>query len=104
MKWTDVTQNTEVLSRMKLGTPVLLRKIMCRQHQFFGHFARGSAGEELRECVRSSDKKIERGRRKIRCMDAISEMTGGKGVVTPLSESRDLAILQGLGQVVKLYV
>ena len=34
IKWTDMVPNTEVLSVMKLGTPVLLKQIMCRQSQF----------------------------------------------------------------------
>ena len=68
------------MSRMKLGTPVLLKKIVCRQCQVFGRIARGSAGKELRECLRSSDKQTGRGRRKIRWMDAISKMTGEKGI------------------------
>ena len=81
--------NTEVLSRMKLGTPILLKKIMCRQCQFFGHLARGSAGKELRECTRSSDKKIGRGRRKIRWIDTVSEMTGEKGIERNLKLAED---------------
>ena len=72
--------NTEVLSRMKVGTPVLLKKIMCRQCQFFGQVARGSGEKELRECIRSSDKKIGRGRRKIGWIDTVSEITGEKGI------------------------
>ena len=42
--------------------------------------ARGSAGKELRECIKSSDKKIERGRRKVRWIDTVLEMTGEKGI------------------------
>ena len=56
--------NTEVLTRMKVEPPYFKKKIMCRQCQFFGHVARRSAGKELKECVKSSDKRI--GRRKIR--------------------------------------
>ena len=44
--------NTEILSKIKLGTPVLLKKIKGGQCLFFGHVARGSAGKELRECIR----------------------------------------------------
>ena len=61
-------------------TPIFLKKIMCRQCQFFGHVARGSAGKELRECAKSSDKNIGRGRRKIRWINTVSEMTGEKGI------------------------
>ena len=53
---------------------------MCRQCQFFGHVTRGSAGKELRECIKSSDKKIGRGRRKLRWIYTVSEMTGEKGI------------------------
>ena len=42
--------NTEVLSRMKVGTPILLEKIMCRQCQLFSHVAIGSARKKLEEC------------------------------------------------------
>ena len=42
--------NTEVPSRMKVGTPILLKRIMCGQCQFFGHVVRGSAGKELKVC------------------------------------------------------
>ena len=68
--------NTGVLSRMKLGTLILLKKIMGSQCQILGHVARGSAGKELRECIRSSDRKIGRGRRIIDLIDTVSEMTG----------------------------
>ena len=36
---------------------------MCRQCQVFGHVAIGSAGKRLKECVKSHDTKIGRGRR-----------------------------------------
>ena len=52
IKWTDWVPNTKVLSRMKLETPVLLKKVMRRQWKVFSHVARGSAGRELRECIR----------------------------------------------------
>ena len=61
--------NTEVLSRIKLEAPVLLKKIMGRKFQHFGHVARGSTGKELRECIRCSGKKIGRERRRIRWRD-----------------------------------
>ena len=53
---------------------------MCRQCQLFGHVARGSAGKELKECGKSSGKKIGRGRRKIKWINTVSEMTGEKGI------------------------
>ena len=83
IKWTDVIRNSAVLSRMsriKVGTPVLLQKIICRQCPVFGRVARRSAGRELRECFRSNDKQTGRGRRKIRWMDTISEMPREKGI------------------------
>ena len=42
--------------------------------------ARGSGGKELRECIRSCDKKIGRGRRKIGWIDTVSEIAGEKGI------------------------
>ena len=69
--------NTGVLSRMKfvmvLGALILLKKIMGSQCQIFGHVARGSPGKELRECIRSSDRKIGRGRRKISLIDSLRD-------------------------------
>ena len=59
---------------------MLFRKIMRRQCQYFGHVARGSASQELRECIRANAKKIGRGRGKIRWMDTVSEMTGEGGI------------------------
>ena len=76
--------NTKVLSRMKLETPILLKHIMCRQCQLFGHMARGSAGKILREYIRSSEKIKGRDRRKIRWIDTVSEMTGKKGITKNL--------------------
>ena len=72
--------NTEILSRMKVGTPILLEKIVCRQCQFFGHVARGSAGKELKECVISSNTKTGKGKRKITWKNTVSEMPGEKGI------------------------
>ena len=65
--------NTEMLSGMKLGTPVLPKEIMCRQCRFFGYVAKESAGKELRECIKLNDKKIGRGKRKIRRVDSLRD-------------------------------
>ena len=63
---------------MKLETSTLLRKGRARTMLILGHVARGPAGKELRDCIRSSDKKI--GKRKIRWIETISEMTGDRGI------------------------
>ena len=65
--------NTEMLSGMKLGTPVLPKEIMCRQCRFFGYVAKESAGKELREGIKLNDKKIGRGKRKIRRVDSLRD-------------------------------
>ena len=53
---------------------------MCRQWHFFGHVVRGSSVKEQQVCMRSSDKKIGRERRKIRKIDRVPEMTGEKAI------------------------
>ena len=65
---------------MEVRTPILLKKTMCRQCQCSGHVARGLAAKDLKECVKSSDKEIERKRRKIRWINTVSEMSGEKGI------------------------
>ena len=76
------------MSKQYYMTPILLKKSMCRQCQFFGHAARGSAGKELKECVESSGTKI--GRRTIRWINTVSEMAGEKGIgkLLKLAENR----------------
>ena len=79
IKWADQAPNTGVPGRMKLETPALCEKNDVQIRPVSGHVARGSAGEELRECIRSSDKKIGRESRKNRWVETISDMTQDRG-------------------------
>ena len=72
--------NTEVLSRMKVGTPILLEKIMCRQCQFFSHVAIGSARKELEECRIKWHKDWKRKEKNQVDKHSFREMTGEKGI------------------------
>ena len=75
ISWTDMQTNEAVLQKMKLAKPVLLNSIIKRKAAFFGHVARGSAGEELRGIVEDSWRKIGRGRRRTVWLDDVEMVT-----------------------------
>ena len=50
---------------MKLAKPVLLNSILKGRAAFFGHVARGSAGEALRGIVEDSRRKIGLGKKEL---------------------------------------
>ncbi|KAG1664955.1 Retrovirus-related Pol polyprotein from type-1 retrotransposable element R2 [Nymphon striatum] len=80
ISWTDMTTNTEVLQRMGLQETFLLQSILKRKASFFGHIARGSAGEELRMIVGEGWRKVGRGRRRRRWMDDLELVTGTRDI------------------------
>ena len=70
--------NEEVLRRMGLERTKLLKRMIKRRMEFFGHVARGSAGEELETAVRESNIKKGRGRKRTGWMDAVEVITGSR--------------------------
>ncbi|KAG1671311.1 LINE-1 retrotransposable element ORF2 protein [Nymphon striatum] len=89
ISWTDMTTNTEVLQRMGLQETFLLQSILKRKASFFGHIARGSAGEELRMIVGEGWRKVGRGRRRRRWMDDLELVTGTRDVRRNMEMAED---------------
>ncbi|KAG1666828.1 hypothetical protein GQR58_018706 [Nymphon striatum] len=89
ISWTDMTTHTEVLQRMGLQETFLLQSILKRKASFFGHIARGSAGEELRMIVAEGWRKVGRGRRRRRWMDDLELVTGTTDVRRNMEMAED---------------
>ncbi|KAG1662298.1 Alpha-ketoglutarate-dependent dioxygenase alkB 3 [Nymphon striatum] len=82
-------QGQEVLQRMGLQETFLLQSILKRKASFFGHIARGSAGEELRMIVAEGWRKVGRGRRRRRWMDDLELVTGTRDVRRNMEMAED---------------
>ncbi|KAG1676111.1 hypothetical protein GQR58_014440 [Nymphon striatum] len=66
---------------MGLQETFLLQSILKRKASFFGHIARGSAGEELKMIIAEGWRKVGRGRRRRRWMDDVELVMGTKDAV-----------------------
>ena len=78
--WTEKVSNEEVVRRIRLQNAMLLDSIIKRKASFFGHIARGSAGDDLKGVLADSWRKIGRVRRGTSWWDAIEEVTNSKDV------------------------
>ena len=88
ISWTSKVTNEEVLRKMQLTEPVLLR-----QMRYFGHVIRGSSGAELAQFVKAeaTQTKLGRGRKRTKWYSAILKATesGSMQQMISKAESRD---------------
>ncbi|KAG1679871.1 hypothetical protein GQR58_012782 [Nymphon striatum] len=87
---------------MGLQETFLLQSILKRKASFFGHIARGSAGEELKMIVAEGWRKIGRGRRRRRWMDDLELVTGTKDVRKNMEMAEDKERWREKYQVMKM--
>ncbi|KAG1658239.1 hypothetical protein GQR58_023107 [Nymphon striatum] len=80
---------------MGLQETFLLQSILKRKASFFGHIARGSAGEELKVIVAEGWRKVGRGRRRRRWMDDVELVTGTKDVRKNIEMVEDKEVTLG---------